>query len=456
MTCKLQPVLFTATKFTVLDEFDGKKGLFLRGFLVNNKMNQNGWMVTNQANIEDGKTFLGRPDIEFFNNGKRDHTVGDTFEESLKIQEPFTKGTILKIIDVDGKGTKLEAISEITDTETKKNIRAGDVLYYSPAIFPRSLRDVEIIPTGPSTHMHIIHRYKGLHRALVDDPAYGKIDAKIGPLCDGTSGECMVKLAQLKAGIGDDEVKPIREEKIINVKKCDKTGNIIFELKQGQDITDEQLDIALSEAKKQLKNSKQVNSNISNYSTSNNKMDTEEEREKEIAKLSAQVDELVEDKKETAKKSKKAEVEEEEKKKEEAKKGGNEEITEEKKEEGMKGKKGAEEEKDKKIEEQSARIAVLEDEQKIPFIDKYIAAKSQMPGFDEAQIETIKTEMEKASLSDVKLRWEEVEPFVSALQISKPETKQESKYVYGMGGHSASSTNLDGKTTEELLEELGS
>ena len=455
MPCKLQPVLFAASKFTVLTEFEGKKGFFLRGFLINNKMNANGWSVTNNANVLDGKTFLSMPDIEFFNaDRKRDHTVGDTFDESVRLQEPFRKGTILKIIDVDGKGTLLDAVSEITDIETTKNIKEGDVLYYSPAIFPRSLADIEIIPTGPNTHMHIIHRYQGLHRALVDDPAFGKTDAKIGPLCDGTSGECMVKLAQLKAGIGDDEVNPIKQEKIIDVKKCSVTGNLIFEL--SDTATEQDLTNAFSQAKKKLQSKGTVNSYKQEKNNSIKKLATEEEREKEIAKLSAQVDELVKDKEEAAKKAKIAAAEEEEKKKEEGKKGkkgAEDEITEEEKKEGKKGKKGQEEEmKDKKIEEQSARIAKLEDKEKSEIIEKYIAAKLQLPGFDEAQTESLKTEMMKASLETVQNKWTEIEQFAGALNFEKSDkTESQSKYGYGMGAQTASSNT---KSTEELLSEL--
>lgn len=464
MSCKIQPIHFAASKFTVIDEFEGEKGFFLKGFLINNKMNANGWMVTNQANINNGKDFVGKPDIEFFKDGNRDHTVGDTLQESLRLQEPFRKGTIIKVIDVDGRGTKLEAISRITDTKTIKNIKVGDVLFYSPAIFPRSMADVEIISTGPDSHMHIIHGYHALHRALVDDPAFGKGDAKITQTCEGSPEECSVKLAQLKAGIGDDEINPLRQVKLVDVKKCSKTGALTFELEKSEfsnkvteilstvkDPTDKDLVDAFSKARKSIDEN---NSHIGTQNTKDKNLATEEEREKEIAKLTAQVDELVKDKAEAKKAA------EEEKKKEEGKKG-NEDDSEKKdgNEDEKKGKKGNEEEtkknltaeeEKKKEQDMTARIA-SEVAEKLPLVEKFVAAKTLVASLDEKAQTELREKMLKASLDDVKRDWENIEPFAASLQFEKDETKSQSKYNYG--GHVAS-TNLDNKSTEELLTEL--
>ena len=464
MSCVIKPIHFAASKFTVIDEFEGEKGFFLRGFLINNKMNANGWMVTNQANINDGKDFVGKPDIEFLLDGKRDHTVGDTLQESLKLQEPFRKGTIIKVIDVDGKGTKLEAISKITDPKTIKNIKIGDVMYYSPAIFPRSMADVEIISTGDNSHMHIIHGYHALHRALVDDPAFGKGDAKISQTCEGSPDSCSVKLAQKNAGIGDDEINPLRQVKLIDVKKCSKTGAFTFELEKSEfsskvteilskikSPTDKDLVDAFSKARVDVNNS-----HIPTQNTNNKNLATEEEREKKIAKLTADVDELMKEKSEAKKAA-------EEKEKEDAKKGnedtekkdskkGNED---EKKKDAKKGNEDetkknltAEEEK-KKEEEMSARIT-SEVAKKIPLIEKFVAAKTLVASLDEKAQTELREKMFKSSLEDVQRDWDNIEPFAASLQFEKEQTTQ-SKYNYG--GYAAS-TDLDNKSTEELLAEM--
>ena len=388
MSCTIKPIHFAASKFTVIDEFEGKKGFFLKGFLINNKMNANGWMVTNQANINNGTDFVGKPDIEFIKDGNRDHTVGDTLEESLKLQEPFRKGTILKVIDVDGKGTKLEAISEITDPKTIKNIKIGDVLYYSPAIFPRSMADVEIISTGNNSHMHIIHGYHALHRALVDNPAFGKGDAKILQTCEGSPESCSVKLAQLKAGIGDDEINPLREIKLIDVKKCSKTGALTFELESSefgnkvteilstiQEPTDKDLVDAFTKARLDVNNS-----HIGIQNTKD-KLADEKEREKEIAKLTAQVDELMKDKSEAKKaaeeKEKDAKKGNEDPEKKDSKKGNEDPEKKDAKkgnEDETKKNLTAEEEK-KKEEEMTSRVAA-DVAEKLPLVEKFVAAKT--------------------------------------------------------------------------------
>jgi len=465
MSCKIKPIHFAASKFTVIDEFEGEKGFFLKGFLINNKMNANGWMVTNQANINNGEDFIGKPDIEFLKDGKRDHTVGDTLEESLKLQEPFRKGTIIKVIDVDGKGTKLEAVSKITDPKTIKNIKVGDVLYYSPAIFPRSMADVEIISTGDNSHMHIIHGYHALHRALVDDPAFGKGDAKITQTCVGSPEECSVKLAQLKAGIGDDEVNPLREIKLIDVKKCSKTGALTFELESSEfgnkveeilstinEPTEKDLVDTFSKARKYLEAN---NSHIGIQNTKIKNLATEEEREQKIAKLTAQVDELMKDKSEAKKAAEEKEKEAKKGNEDTEKKDGNDEE----KKDAKKGKKGNEEEtkknltaeeEKKKEKEMSARIA-SDVAKKLPLVEKFVAAKTLVASLDEKAQTELREKMLKASLDDVKRDWENIEPFAASLQFEKEQTKPQSKYNYG--GHVASN-NLDDKSTEDLLAEM--
>ena len=86
--CKLQTLYFAATEFEVLDEFEGESGFFIKSFLINNKLNLNDWEVTEEANRLDGPEFKGMPGIEFFNKGRRDHTVGSTYTEALRLQSP--------------------------------------------------------------------------------------------------------------------------------------------------------------------------------------------------------------------------------------------------------------------------------------------------------------------------------------------------------------------------------
>ena len=131
--CKLEkPIFIAASKFT-FKETD--EGFFIETFLISNRINANGWMITADANKQDGKTFEGRPDIVFFNEKKqRDHTVGDTLESSLKVQEPFRKGTMLKVLGTDT-GKKLTSVDKIDDKDTIGKIKSRS-LFCSSKITP--------------------------------------------------------------------------------------------------------------------------------------------------------------------------------------------------------------------------------------------------------------------------------------------------------------------------------
>ena len=121
------PVFLAAQKIKGFEETD--EGFLLECFLINDKVNQNDWVVTADANLQDAHTFEGRPDIEFFNeNGKRDHTVGKSFEDSIRVQEPFRKGTMRKVI-VKQEGKEVTSISLITDKEIIKKIKSKEIFH---------------------------------------------------------------------------------------------------------------------------------------------------------------------------------------------------------------------------------------------------------------------------------------------------------------------------------------
>ena len=205
--CKLQPLYFATTKFEVLDEFEGEKGTFIKSFLISNKLNLNDWEVTALANRLDGPEFKGMPGIEFFNKGRRDHTVGDTYESALRLQSPHAKGIIRKVLGTET-GEKLTQISRIFDEKMIKKLqdakKNGEKMFVSPAIFPRSIDDVKIIERPDGSHIHRVNRYLPLHYAFVDEPAFGP-EAEITDVCTGD--DCMIKLAQVAAeGIGQVDI----------------------------------------------------------------------------------------------------------------------------------------------------------------------------------------------------------------------------------------------------------
>jgi len=310
--CKLQTLYFAATEFEVLDEFEGEKGFFIKSFLINNKLNLNDWEVTEEANRLDGPEFKGMPGIEFFNKGRRDHTVGRTYTEALRLQSPHAKGIIRKVIGTET-GEKLTQVSRIFDEEMiakiKKARKEGKKMFVSPAIFPRSIDDVEIIERPEGGHIHKVHRYLPLHYAFVDEPAYGN-DAAITDVCEGA--DCLIKLAKKAAtdGIGQDEIDPLRTIPIIRVSKCSKTGKINVsvagddelsklvseclsnKLGEGEEPTDQELAICFSEAREKLKSNTSKIHQSKNYGKI---LATEEETRKEKEKLDARLTALEDD-----------------------------------------------------------------------------------------------------------------------------------------------------------------
>jgi len=320
--CKLQALYFAATEFEVLDEFEGEQGTFIKSFLINSKLNLNDWEVTEEANRLDGPDFKGMPGIEFFNKGRRDHTVGNTYAQALHLQTPHAKAIIRKVLGTET-GEKLTQISRVFDEEIIKKLRNHEIKFVSPAIFPRSIDDVEVIERPEGGHIHRVHRYLPLHYAFVDEPAYGTDDAKITDICDGP--DCLIKLEKAATeGIGQDDIDPLRTIPIIRVSKCSKTGKINVtvagddklselvseclskKLEEGEEPTDQELAICFSEAKEMLKS---INSQIAESKKVDKKMGNEDittdEKKKLEARLSAIEDER-EEEKEVAKKAKKA------------------------------------------------------------------------------------------------------------------------------------------------------
>ena len=479
--CKLQTLYFAATEFEVLDEFEGEKGFFIKSFLINNKLNLNDWEVTKEANRLDGPEFKGMPGIEFFNKGRRDHTVGSTYAEALKLQSPHAKGIIRKVIGTET-GEKLTQISRIFDEEMeakiKKAKKEGKKMFVSPAIFPRSIDDVEIIERPEGGHIHRVHRYLPLHYAFVDEPAYGG-DAAITDVCEGA--DCLIKLAKSAAtdGIGQDEVDPLRTMPIIRVSKCSKTGKINVsvtgddnlsklvseclsnKLPPGEEPTDQQLAICFSESREKLKSNTSKIHQSKSYGNKMSNVDiTKEEKEKLDARLTALEDTETKRKEEEAKKAKqKKAVETEDNHEEDMLEAvEDDDMTEEEKEEARKkakkSKKAVDKKETEKEKEQTAKIAALTKIANTPIVEQYLAAR-KMIGDDEEKLEKTKTAMLKASVEDNQAKLDEIKPFLAQLQFNT-EAEQKSatvKFPYGLGGEQFSGSTSS-KTAEQMYEEL--
>jgi len=475
--CKLQALYFAATEFEVLDEFEGESGTFIKSFLINNKLNLNDWEVTEEANRLDGPEFKGMPGIEFFNKGRRDHTVGSTYAEALKLQSPHAKAIIRKVLGTET-GEKLTQISRVFDEDIIKKLRNKEIKFVSPAIFPRSIDDVEIIERPDGTHIHKVHRYLPLHYAFVDEPAYGR-DAEITDICEGA--DCLIKLEKASAttitdGIGQDEINPLRTIPIIRVSKCSKTGKINVsvagddglsklvseclssKLGEGEEPTDQQLAICFSEAKEKLKsNTSKIQQSKKHSKKLANDTITKEEKEKLDARLTALEDN--DKKRDEEAKQKKANETEDNHESDMLETGAeNDDMTDKEKEQARKKAKKANEDETEKEKEQTAKIAsmnnIINTEIKLPKIASYLEYRKSV-GDSKEVIETKRAKLLKGSIDDINEKLEEVAPHMASMQFNEKVESQKSattKFPYGVGSPLTGSTNT--KSAEEIYEEL--
>lgn len=464
--CKLQTLYFATTKFEVLDEFEGEKGTFIRSFLINTKLNLNDWEVTSEANRLDGPDFVGKPGIEFFKDGRRDHTVGNTYNEALNLQEPFTKAIIRKVLGTET-GEKLEQVSRVFDEDIIKKLRNKEIEYVSPAIFPQSVDDVEIIEKPDGGHIHRVHRYHALHYAFVNEPAFGP-EAKITDICTGP--ECLLQLSKASKNIPP----------IIRVAKCSVTGKTTVQisgatelskkvseclsnkLSEGEEPTDQDIAICYSEARDSIK--KGITSQIPKSKTTNKKL-ANEFTDDDKKKLDAAVQKI-------------AELEDKDKKREEeAKKSKSGAENEDNHEEVMKESKGAEEDDDdnkednkeakkskkakhgneeetKKEKELNSKLAQLTKIANIPIIASYLKAR-KMIGDDDEKLEQTKTAMFKASVDENQSKLDEIKPFLAQIQFNSEADStptEEIKFPYGIAGEQFSGATE--KSGEELYNEV--
>ena len=485
--CKLQALYFATTKFEILDEFEGEQVTFIKSFLINSKLNLNDWEVTEEANRLDGPDFKGMPGIEFFNKGRRDHTVGNTYTQALHLQMPHAKAIIRKVLGTET-GEKLTQISRVFDEEIIKKIRNHEIKFVSPDIFPRSIDDVDIIQRPEGGHIHRVKRYLPLHYAFVDEPAYGTDDAKITDICDGP--DCLIKLEKASAniptdGIGQDEINPLRKIPIIRISKCSKTGKINVtvagddelsklvseclskKLGEGQEPTDQELAICFSEAREKLN---AINSDIEQSKKHGKKMGNEDITTEEKKKLEARLTALEDDKddreEETAKKAKakrakaKRAAENEDNHEEDMLETAVDDDDEEetpaarKKAKKAKAKRAVDdEEESEKEKEQTAKIATLTKIVNMPIIDKYLAAR-KMIGDDDEKLELTKTAMLKASVEDNQSKLDEIQPFLAQISFNTDAEQKSATTKFPMGLGSDSQFSGSKKTAEEMFEEL--
>ncbi len=176
-----------AKEYEILKDIDGlAKGFYIKIFFINTQVNLNKWQVTWDAIKQDMNDVVGVPIV------KQD----DLKHPQFAIQNLFAKGYVVDYV-LDEDKQSVSVIARILDPETIQLIKEGKLRFSSPAVVARSNLTIETLSSG----IDLLHRFIALHLALVGEPAYGKVDAKIHGTCTGTGQACGAKLRQLSAAV---------------------------------------------------------------------------------------------------------------------------------------------------------------------------------------------------------------------------------------------------------------
>lgn len=174
-------------QYEVLEEIAGQaKGFYIKIFFINTEVNLNKWQVTWDAIEQDIGDVVGVPIV----------LQDDLRHPNFAIQNLYAKGYVTDYV-LDKKKGEASVIARILDPKTIELIKAGKLKFSSPAVVARSNLTMETLSNG----VDLLSRFIALHLALVGEPAYGKVDAKIHGTCTGTGQSCGGKLRQMSAAV---------------------------------------------------------------------------------------------------------------------------------------------------------------------------------------------------------------------------------------------------------------
>ena len=164
---------------------------FVKIWLIDSKFNNNRWRVTWDSIKKHVNSFIDRPIIYYKvcdadNECNLEHIEdGQTYEQSLAAQQPYEIG-VIKSIELDESTETAYAIAEIPDEKYKEQIES--VGTFSPSVYITNKLTTILDEEGMT-----IHDWKGIHTALVENPAYGN-KAKVEETCEGNESECQSQL----------------------------------------------------------------------------------------------------------------------------------------------------------------------------------------------------------------------------------------------------------------------
>jgi len=205
------------TSYDILDNFEGRTGKFIKGFLLNTKRNKNGWRVSWESILKHASDFINHPGIYLIRQGETDHSDGGTYKENMANQEEFRVVNIVSVSTDDSTQT-LNYVGEIIDEEFADLYEAGKINMTSPAVWPIEMEQVGTMENGRP--MLDVSVWRALHVAYIDEPAYGD-DAYTLATCDGDGEACKIRLSAKNDPCGlcaQNDLAPLMEIPIIRKK----------------------------------------------------------------------------------------------------------------------------------------------------------------------------------------------------------------------------------------------
>jgi len=166
---------------TEIIEDNGK--FFLKAFLLDSTTNANSWGVDPSTLDQNINTYIGKP-LVLQDDFQHPDSGDSNYDHHMAYQDKFRIGNIVDIVNKD---SIYSAIIEVTDQTAKEAFKKGDLpLYVSPQLFH------DMVGREPDT---ATKTWRGTHLAIVKEPAFGIMKARVEGQCSGSPITC---LAQLK------------------------------------------------------------------------------------------------------------------------------------------------------------------------------------------------------------------------------------------------------------------
>ena len=155
----------------------------LKTFFIDDTVNENDWQATWEGLKKDAEELQGIPLV----------LQEDLEHPKFTTQKFFDRGTIFDY-DIDEANHRIVVYARITDPTIVERIKSGELQYVSPAVIPRGSEYMETIDG-----VDVLRRTLPLHLAIVGNPAYGTLKAKMTHLCTGDGTECYHRLKTMTA-----------------------------------------------------------------------------------------------------------------------------------------------------------------------------------------------------------------------------------------------------------------